>query len=330
MRADEIHSRLASSWPQVLVQLGIAETTLKNKHGPCPACGGKDRFRFDNKRGRGDYFCNHCGAGDGFKLLERTFGWTFSMARRHVIAAAGLADDADASPAPVSTRIPAHVPATPEIAQPTARVHRLRSDRCAIENCDDAVDYLDSRRLWPPPPGCSLRAHATVEYWNDNVRVGRYPALVADVLDVAGELVTVHTTYLQHGKKLAGHEPRKIWSPMTGRRGCAVRLMPVGAVMGIAEGIETALSATELHDVPTWAALNTSLLAKFEPPATVRRLLIFADADVPGLQAAAALMQRLQGRVELEIRTPPAPAKDWNDALMTHNSRRSGEGFAHE
>jgi putative DNA primase/helicase len=90
MRADEIHARLGSSWPDVLARLGIPETSLRNKHGPCPACGGKDRFRFDNKRGRGDFICNQCGAGDGFKLLQLSYGWSFSEARNRVIAAAGL------------------------------------------------------------------------------------------------------------------------------------------------------------------------------------------------------------------------------------------------
>lgn len=326
MNAREIHARLASTWPLVLAQLGIAESTLKNKHGPCPACGGKDRFRFDNKRGRGDYFCNHCGAGDGFRLLERTFGWTFSMARQQVIAAAGLANDAELGKAPARSQMPMHPAARAEVAQPTARVHRLRRDRCAIENCDDAVDYLGSRHLWPLPSGCTLRAHATVEYWDGNARVGRYPALVADVLDVAGELVTCHITYLKGGKKLAEHEPRKILSPMTGRDGCAVRLMPAADVLGIAEGIETALSAALLDDVPVWAALNTSLLARFEPPPGVTTLRVYGDRDEAGLSAALKLLERLQGRIRVEIRTSPAPAKDWNDVLMKRNGRASGEG----
>jgi putative DNA primase/helicase len=90
IRADEIHARVGSSWPQILVQLGVPEAMLRNKHGPCPACGGKDRFRFDNKRGRGDYICGQCGAGDGFRLLERVHGWPFSEARKRVIEGPGF------------------------------------------------------------------------------------------------------------------------------------------------------------------------------------------------------------------------------------------------
>ena len=42
----------------------------QNRHQACPVCGGSDRFRFDDKEGRGTWFCNQCGAGDGLKLVE--------------------------------------------------------------------------------------------------------------------------------------------------------------------------------------------------------------------------------------------------------------------
>ena len=35
-------------WPEILVGLGIDPQFLVRRHGPCPACGGKDRFRFDD------------------------------------------------------------------------------------------------------------------------------------------------------------------------------------------------------------------------------------------------------------------------------------------
>jgi putative DNA primase/helicase len=154
------------------------------------------------------------------------------------------------------------------------------------------------------------------------VHVGRFSALLATVRDIAGEAVTAHATWLKDGAKLAGHDPRKILSSMTGRRGCAVRLAPLASdVLGIAEGIETALAASILHGhMPVWAALNTSLLAKFEPPADVRRLLIFADRDVPGLEAAWHLRDRLGDRCAVELRAPPAPANDWADVLEARQS----------
>jgi putative DNA primase/helicase len=316
--AADIHARV--DWPAVLEQLGIAPEYLRNKHGPCPACGGKDRFRFDNKRGQGNYICGQCGAGDGFKLLERVYGWPFAEARKRVIEAAGLAGTAP-KPIAVPTRLPR---ATEAMAAPSERVRRLRRDLCRIENCDDAVDYLASRHLWPLPEGCALSAHASVEYYDDGQRVGRYPAVVADVLDVAGELVTCHVTYLRDGKKFSEHEPRKLFSPVTGRVGCAVRLMPAATdILGIAEGIETALSAAVIDGVPVWAALNATLLSKFEPPPNVLRLRVYADRDEAGLSAACRLLERLQGRIRVEIRIPTAPAKDWNDSLTTARAAKA-------
>jgi hypothetical protein len=55
----------------------------------------------------------------------------------------------------------------------------------------------------------------------------------------------------------------------------------------------------------------------------VRKLIVFADRDAPGLQAAGHLLERLQGRVKLELRVPPAPAKDWND--VSRDKRGKGE-----
>jgi putative DNA primase/helicase len=162
-----------------------------------------------------------------------------------------------------------------------------------------------------------LHAHPTVEYFEDGKRVGRYPALLAEIRDVAGELVSVHVTYLEAGRKLAKSDARKIFSPLIGRDGCAVRLLPATDELGIAEGIETALSAATLDGLPVWAALNTSLLARFEPPPGVTRLRIYADRDEAGFAHALKLAERLQGRVRFEVRTPTVPANDWNDVLLS-------------
>lgn len=326
MRASDIHARLGTSWPAVLAQLGVPESYLRlKKAGPCPACGGQDRYTFDNRHQRGDFFCRQCGAGDGFQLLERVHRWTFKEALNQVISAAGL-DGSSETPARTRSSVAERSrDITPMIAKPPARVVALARSSCVLADCPDAMNYLASRGLWPLPPACGLRAHAGVEYWDGGQSVARYPALIAEVRDIAGELVTLHVTHLQQGQKVSGREPRKILSPLTGREGCAVRLMPAVTTLGIAEGIETALAAAALEGVPTWAALNTSLLARFEPPPGLSRLVIFADRDAPGLFAAGRLMERLQGRIPFELRVPPAPHKDFNDVAMSRASGRSAE-----
>jgi putative DNA primase/helicase len=314
LAAQEIHASIGSAWPQVLARLGIPEEHLRKKAGPCPACGGRDRFTFDNRNQRGDFFCRQCGPGDGFELLERVHRWTFSEARRRVVDAAGL-QTATGKNLSVEPKRIGPTPAPIAEASPSQRVVRLVKGSCAVADCADAVTYLESRALWPLPERCTLRAHPSVEYFEDGNRIGRFPALIAPVKDINGELVTAHVTYLSRGQKLEGHEPRKILSPLTERIGCAVRLVDLeGATLGIAEGIETALAAQRMTGVPTWAALNAGLLQKFEPPLDVKRVVIFADRDVPGLEAAALLTARLN-HLDIDLKLPPAPWKDWNDGL---------------
>ncbi len=213
-------------------------------------------------------------------------------------------------------------PAAP--SGPTARVRDLLRTACAVDLVPDAVAYLTSRCLWPLPAGCALKAHATADYWHPSEdgtprRLGRFPALVAAVHDAAGELVTAHVTYLQDGRKLATHEPRKILSPLAGRAGCAFRMMlAAGGTLGLAEGIETALAAHRLHGGPVWATLTAGLLAAFEPPPGIERLVLFADADQAGLKAAWSLRDRVRA-VAMELRTPPPGCKDWADALAVRH-----------
>ena len=64
-------------WYYILSSLKIPDSFLHGKHGPCPLCDGKDRYRWDNKDGRGTFFCNQCGSGDGFTMLMRFHNWSF-------------------------------------------------------------------------------------------------------------------------------------------------------------------------------------------------------------------------------------------------------------
>jgi DNA primase len=78
--------------------------------------------------------------------------------------------------------------------------------------------------------------------------------------------------------------------------------------------LATVLSAMRLFNVPCWSTLGAARLDKIAIPDRVGRLVIFADADQPGQDAArrAAVRYRKPGR-EVLVETPPAG--DWNDAL---------------
>ncbi|EFD4934349.1 DNA primase, partial [Escherichia coli] len=66
----EVTTAAAGNWPYVLAGLSIDVPDSSRRHAPCPACGGTDRFRFDDN-GRGSFICNQCGAGDGLDLIKR-------------------------------------------------------------------------------------------------------------------------------------------------------------------------------------------------------------------------------------------------------------------
>lgn len=66
----EVTQAAAGRWSDVLTGLNISVPDSPRKHAPCPVCGGKDRFRFDDG-GRGSFICNQCGAGDGLDLIQK-------------------------------------------------------------------------------------------------------------------------------------------------------------------------------------------------------------------------------------------------------------------
>lgn len=47
----DVRTAAAGRWRAILLSLGVNERALSGKHGPCPLCGGRDRFRFDDKDG---------------------------------------------------------------------------------------------------------------------------------------------------------------------------------------------------------------------------------------------------------------------------------------
>lgn len=85
----EIAPKMVGNWQNAifaLTGLNLNEYHPK-KHYACPICGGKDRFRFDDRKpkarspdGSGGYFCNACGSGDGMQLYQRIAHISFSEA----------------------------------------------------------------------------------------------------------------------------------------------------------------------------------------------------------------------------------------------------------
>jgi len=103
--------------------------------------------------------------------------------------------------------------------------------------------------------------------------------------------------------------------------GAAVRLALPDKIMGVAEGVETALSAMRLFRLPTWACLSDVRLASWWPPEGVLEVVVFGDRDASaaGQAAAWALAKRLKAKgIKSSVELPPHDGQDWNDVLVHH------------
>lgn len=168
----------------------------------------------------------------------------------------------------------------------------------------------------------ALGFHAICPFGQD-----RFPALLALVTNaVTGEPIGVHRTALRSdglGKQEmpdGGASKRMLGSS----KGGVVRLQPGGPSLGIAEGIETALSASEIFKMPVWAALSANGIADFPVIPGVKFLRILADHDAAGLSAARKCKRRYKkAGIEAEVRYPPKFGDDWND----HPQQEINDGF---
>lgn len=66
-------------WPETLQRAGLADVCFSGRNGPCPFCGGKDRYRWSNKYG-GVWLCTMCPESggkwaSGFSMLMKLMGY---------------------------------------------------------------------------------------------------------------------------------------------------------------------------------------------------------------------------------------------------------------
>jgi len=94
MTKQSVREAAAGRWLEILTRCGLDARLLVNTHGPCPGCGGRDRFRFDDLGRNGTFICSQGSGdllvGDGFRLLEHARGWDWRRAIAEVAALVGL------------------------------------------------------------------------------------------------------------------------------------------------------------------------------------------------------------------------------------------------
>jgi len=161
-------------------------------------------------------------------------------------------------------------------------------------------------------PRCFFRPdeHSPTEIW---------PAIIAAVTDLNGELTGAHRTWLDPDGfneatlgKAPVETPRRAMGNLLGS---AVRFGLPGSVMAAGEGVETMLSLRcVLPTMPMAAALSASHLAAIHFPDTLHRLYVARDDDPAGDAAVTTLMTRAEeAGIEAVILSPTLG--DFNEDL---------------
>jgi hypothetical protein len=189
---------------------------------------------------------------------------------------------------------------------------------------DPVARYLASRDI-PIPNTPALRYVSKAAYYERGQLVGRFPAMLAAVTNSDGGLVSIHRTFLTpHGKKADVSTPRKLM-PLCGTMlGASIKLgapapYPGGVMLGVAEGIETALAVTMLYGLPCWSAVSANGLRKIQVPSGVTSLFVMGDNDRNGVgqRAAQVLTTRVKAMgIKARSWVPQNPGSDWNDELL--------------
>ena len=326
-RIERVKRAASGGWPRLFEAAGIDPSHLAKQNRPCPLCGGTDRFSYFAKEDDGHWFCRHCGAGDGIKLVQKYRHTGFIETLRWLETELGI-------PAPQARdeeRRAARERAAAYRAEREKEEEEARRRKAELEALWDSAKPL-TREDSPPLrylakrglAGCDLshelRWVEALPYKDQDGNDSTWPALLARVSDERGGLVSIHRTYLtEEGDKAPVPVAKKLAAGPLGNG--FIRLFPPSDFLCLAEGIETALSVHELTGLPAWSVISLNGFQRFEaPPEGVRVLCIYGDNDASftGAAGAYALAARLRARhpeLQVDVRIPEGTGTDWNDVI---------------
>ncbi|WP_439841674.1 primase-helicase zinc-binding domain-containing protein [Aeromonas taiwanensis] len=305
---SDVIAAAGGHWPELLTAVGIDIPSL-GKHGPCPICGGKDRFRLDDKGGRGTFICGQCGSGDGLDLVVKVTGMANKEAAALIAPLVGVSANG-VDPAE-RERIHQQQQAKAEQERQQAEQRRRKATcRAAaiVRDCEQGqAPYLVRKRLrWP-----SGAINRTL------IREGgeNFPAasLVVPLTNEAGDLVNVQLIRDDGTKRyLAG-----------GQKAGAFHHIEGGELVAVVEGYATGLSVHLTTEASVYCAMDCGNLLAVAAIARRRhpeaRILLCGDNDEategnPGKTKAEYAAAAVGGLVAL----PPEFSGDWNDYHQAH------------
>lgn len=282
----------------------------KERSGPCPVCGGHDRFSVNIQKQV--WNCRGCQrGGDVIALVQHLDGCSFAEAIRALTGRPpehhGRYRNAGAPVRPPTQSTGTH-------ALAMALWANARDPRGSL-----VESYLESRRLELPDEaaGESIRYHQNCPFQGD-----RYPAMVCLVRDIrTNEPRGIHRTALTPDGAAVKRDGKTFRMSLGAMAGGAIKLDDDADVtMGICigEGVETTLAGRQIGYLPVWAVLSTAGIAGFPILPGIDGLTIFGECDgmVQSEKAIKACAERwlVAGREVLTVW--PLAGKDLNDEIM--------------
>lgn len=263
---------------------------------------------------KGFYHCFGCHAhGDVLDWWQKAEGLSFNEARDRLRSEAGdfLAPPSQTRPSPRRDET------DDDMARKQREARTIWKESQSLIGSIAEVYLREARCIGLESLPESLRFHPALV--PDPRLAEPYPAMIVAVTNSLDQLVAIQRTFLKlDGSGKAGFSAPKRGLGPVGQG--AVKLGAAATILGIAEGVETGLSAMELFRVPVWCALGSNL-ARIELPNAVRQVVVFGDKGKAGEDAAAKARQifRSQGR-KVNVRFPEIGG-DFNDELR---ARRNG------
>jgi len=149
------------------------------------------------------------------------------------------------------------------------------------------------------------------------------PAMVARV-EGPGGLLGLHLTILEPDGR--GRKEKRL-ARGSKPKGGAIRIYSLeeGHPLALAEGIETALAVREATGWPVWATIAAPFMKEVVLPHEVKEVVVAADHDRAGIEAARALARKLirEGR-QVRLAVPPVEGEDWLDVLARVKNGAAG------
>jgi hypothetical protein len=259
--------------------------------GPCPACGGTDRFSVNTRKQA--WNCRGGGGGrDAISLVMHVEGLDFREAVEWLV---GEAAEPKRSPPPEPVAVDPPKPASDEAARNRKIAARIVADLVAITGTPGEQYLREVRKIDVDAIADVIERtdaigwHPSVLFREDGHRFdGR---CLGCIIGIMSDPVTAAPT---------GAISRTWLAPDLTKIGKAKTLgTPAGIIrlsldedvlegLHLAEGLETALDPMARGFRPMWAAGSTALMSKFPVLAGIEALTVFADHDQNGAGQRAA------------------------------------------